>query len=128
MWRSCAPTPRGSRPAECSSPSSTPDRWEFGAEELARILELCGKVPTVLDIYLDRPAVIPEIARSAAALVANYGAADKPLLDVLFGHRAPEGRLPFQLPRSMADVEAQREDVPSDGENAVFEFGFGLSY
>ena len=100
----------------------------FGAEELTPILELCGKVPTVVDIYLDRPAVIPEIADGAAALVANYGAADKPLLDVLFGHRAPEGRLPFQLPRSMADVEAQRADVPSDGKDAVFEFGFGLSY
>ncbi|MGW0662122.1 glycoside hydrolase family 3 protein [Streptodolium elevatio] len=100
----------------------------FGEAELARILELCGKVPTVVDIYLERPAVIPEIAEASAALVANYGAADGPLLDVLFGRRTPEGRLPFQLPRSMADVEAQRSDVPSDGTDAVYEFGHGLSY
>ncbi|NUU23287.1 MAG: glycoside hydrolase family 3 protein, partial [Streptomycetaceae bacterium] len=84
--------------------------------------------PTVVDIYLERPAVIPELADAAAALVANYGTADGPLLDALFGRVAPEGRLPFQLPRSMADVEAQRSDVPSDGKDAVFAFGFGLSY
>lgn len=100
----------------------------FGDAELARILDLCAKVPTVVDIYLERPAVIPEIADGSAALVANYGAADGPLLDVLFGRRSPEGKLPFQLPRSMADVERQRSDVPSDGADAVFEFGHGLSY
>ncbi|NUP33166.1 MAG: glycoside hydrolase family 3 protein, partial [Streptomycetaceae bacterium] len=100
----------------------------FGDAELARILDLCAKVPTVVDVYLERPAVIPEIADGSAALVANYGAADGPLLDVLFGRRAPEGKLPFQLPRSMADVERQRSDVPSDGQDAVFEFGHGLSY
>ncbi|MDI2129971.1 glycoside hydrolase family 3 protein [Yinghuangia seranimata] len=100
----------------------------FGEEELGRILALCGTVPTVVDVYLERPAVLPEIAAGAAALVANYGAGDGPLLDVLFGRATPEGRLPFQLPGSMADVEGQREDVPSDSKDAVFEFGFGLSY
>lgn len=100
----------------------------FRPEDLAPVLDLCAKVPTIVDIYLERPAVLPEIAEAAAALVANYGCADGPLLDALFGRRAPEGNLPFQLPRSMADVEAQREDVPSDGKDAVFEFGFGLRY
>jgi beta-glucosidase len=99
----------------------------FDPDDLAPLLGLCATVPTVVDIYLDRPAVIPEISDAAAALVANYGAADAPLLDVIFGRRAPEGRLPFQLPRSMADVQGQRPDVPSDGQDAVYEFGHGLS-
>ena len=89
---------------------------------------MCAQVPTIVDIYLERPAIIPEIADASAAPVADFGAADGPLLDVLFGRRAPEGRLPFQLPRSMADVKRQRSDVPSDGTDAVFEFGYGLSY
>ncbi|MFI1484037.1 glycoside hydrolase family 3 protein [Streptomyces sp. NPDC020747] len=100
----------------------------FGAEELAAVLGMCARVPTVVDIYLERPAVIPEIADASAALVGNYGTGDEPLLDVLFGRRAPEGRLPFQLPRSMADVERQRSDVPSDGRDPVFVFGHGLTY
>ncbi|GAA4983697.1 glycoside hydrolase family 3 N-terminal domain-containing protein [Yinghuangia aomiensis] len=100
----------------------------FADEEITRIQRVCAAVPTVVDIYLDRPAVFPEIAEAAAAVVANYGAADAPLLDVLFGHRRPEGKLPFQLPRSMADVERQRSDVPSDGSEAVYQFGHGLAY
>ena len=38
------------------------------------------------------------------------------------------GKLPFDLPRSMAAVEASKEDVPFDTENPVFKFGHGLSY
>ena len=35
---------------------------DFDADELAWLLELMRQVPTVVDIYLDRAAVIPEIA------------------------------------------------------------------
>ncbi|MFJ5309244.1 glycoside hydrolase family 3 protein [Streptomyces sp. NPDC088350] len=103
-------------------------RLAFDADELAPVLDVCARVPSVVDIYLERPAVIPEIADAAAALVGNYGTGDAPLLDVLFGRQAPEGRLPFQLPRSMADVEQQRPDVPGDGTDPVFAFGHGLTY
>ncbi|WP_329213891.1 glycoside hydrolase family 3 C-terminal domain-containing protein [Streptomyces sp. NBC_01485] len=103
-------------------------RLAFDADELAPVLAMCAKVPTVVDIYLDRPAVLPEIAEASAALVGNYGSGDVPLLDVLFGRQAPEGSLPFPLPRSMADVERQRSDVPSDGRDPVFAFGHGLAY
>jgi beta-glucosidase len=87
-------------------------------------------VPTMVDIYLDRPAAIPEIAENAAALVANYGASPDAFLDVVFGFEgaAPQGKLPFDLPRSMEAVEASKEDVPFDTENPVFRFGHGLSY
>ncbi|MFE3197422.1 glycoside hydrolase family 3 protein [Embleya sp. NPDC059237] len=101
---------------------------EFDAVELAAILELCATVPTIVDVYLERPAVLPEIAEAAAALVANYGCADGPLLDALFARVRPEGKLPFELPRSMADVRAQRSDVPRDGKDPVFAFGHGLRY
>jgi len=50
------------------------------------------------------------------------------LLDVVFGKFNPTGKLPFELPSSMEAVRKQKEDVPYDSENPLFEFGFGLSY
>ncbi|MFF9911691.1 hypothetical protein [Streptomyces sp. NPDC013457] len=44
-----------------------------------------------------------------------------------FGRATAEGRLPFELPRSMAAVEAARPDVPNDTADPVFAHGHGLS-
>lgn len=99
----------------------------FPEPELAAILALLDQVPTLVCINLERAAVIPEIAARAAALIADYGASDTALLDVAFGRAVPEGRLPFELPRSMKAVEASRPDVPNDTENPVFAHGHGLS-
>jgi len=91
-------------------------------------VSILTSAPTVVDIYLDRPAVIPEIARASAALLANFGASDAALLDVVFGRFAPSGKLPFELPSSMDAVRRQKEDVPYDSENPLFPFGHGLVY
>jgi beta-glucosidase len=91
-------------------------------------LDLLNKVPTIVDIYLDRPAVIPDIAMASKALIANYGASDKSVCEVLFGNSSPKGKLPFELPSSMEAVYNQMTDVPYDSENPLFEFGFGLQY
>ncbi|KJY45836.1 beta-glucosidase [Streptomyces sp. NRRL S-444] len=99
----------------------------FAEPELSRILALLAAVPTLVCINLERAAVIPEIAERAAALIADYGAEDAALLDVAFGRAVPEGRLPFELPRSMAAVEASRPDVPNDTLDPVFEHGHGLA-
>jgi beta-glucosidase len=101
---------------------------DFKGEEKERILNLLRSVPTVVDIYLDRPAVIPEIAGQARALIANYGCKDEALCKVLFGEAAPEGKLPFELPSSMAAVRQQKADVPYDSADPLFPFGFGLRY
>ncbi|MFB6630583.1 glycoside hydrolase family 3 N-terminal domain-containing protein [Streptomyces sp. NPDC056362] len=98
----------------------------FGEEQLAGVLTLLRTVPTVVCVNLERPAVLPEIAAHAAALIADYGASDEALLDVAFGRAKPEGRLPFELPRSMAAVAASRPDVPNDTVDPVFAHGHGL--
>ncbi|MFD9406680.1 glycoside hydrolase family 3 protein [Streptomyces sp. NPDC059989] len=98
----------------------------FPEPELAEILALLDTVPTLVCINLERAAVIPEIAERAAALIADYGASDDALLDVAFGRAVPEGRLPFELPRSMAAVAASRPDVPNDTEDPVFAHAHGL--
>lgn len=101
---------------------------DFKGAEKDSILQLLRTVPTIVDIYLDRPAVIPEISVESRALLANYGASDAALLDVIFGKYKPEGRLPFELPSSMEAVRAQKEDLPHDSQNPLYPFGFGMRY
>jgi beta-glucosidase len=101
---------------------------DFEDEEKARILQVLAAAPTIVDIYLERGAVIPEIAEHCAGLLASFNVADDAVLDIAFGRFNPSGKLPFEMPRSMEAVRAQKEDVPYDSENPLFPFGFGLSY
>ncbi|MCI4670962.1 MAG: glycoside hydrolase family 3 C-terminal domain-containing protein [Bacteroidia bacterium] len=101
---------------------------DFKGKEKADILKTLNSVPSIVDIYLDRPAVIPDITASSKALIANYGVSDKNLCEVLFGNVFPKGKLPFELPSSMEAVKKQKTDVPYDSENPLFKFGHGLSY
>jgi beta-glucosidase len=101
---------------------------DFKSPEKERILGLLEKVPTIVDIYLDRPAVIPEIAERSAGLLADFGASDAAVLDIIFGKFKPGGKLPFELPSSMEAVKKQKEDLPHDSEDPVFPFGHGLTY
>ena len=100
----------------------------FKDERRKEILDLLKSVPTIVVIYLDRPAVIPEIVENASAVIADYGASDRAVAEVLFGEAQPEGRLPFELPSSMQAVRSQQTDVPDDSESPLFDRGFGLSY
>ncbi|GAA1055010.1 beta-glucosidase [Agromyces luteolus] len=99
---------------------------DFPEEFVAHVREVAAAVPTVVDVFLDRPAILTPFAGDVAALVANYGANPRAVLDVLFGEATPKGRLPFDLPRSMAAVEANRPDVPFDTADPLFRFGHGL--
>jgi beta-glucosidase len=102
-------------------------RLDFPPEELARILELLQKVPTIVEITLERAAVIPEIAEHAIAVLASFGAADAALMDVVCGRVASDARLPIELPSSMEAAERQFPDVPYDSEAPTFPFGAGAS-
>jgi beta-glucosidase len=101
---------------------------DFKGTQKDSILMLLKTVPTIVDLYLDRPAVIPEISAGAKALLTDYGASDAAVLDVIFGKAKPEGRLPFELPSSMEAVRNQKEDVPYDSKDPLYKFGSGLSY
>ena len=104
---------------------------EYSTEEKARQSRIFSKVPVnIVDMYLDRPAVIPEVASQATALTVSYGSNENAYLDVIFGKNgaAPEGKLPFDLPISMEAVQKSSEDVPFDTECPLFNFGYGLSY
>ncbi|KAJ0418900.1 glycosyl hydrolase family 3 N terminal domain-containing protein [Aspergillus carlsbadensis] len=104
---------------------------EFSSDESSRISGILDKVPiSIVEVYLDRPAVLTEIAPRASALTASYGSSDDAFFDIVFGSDGvrPEGKLPFDLPRSMEAVVKSRSDVPFDTENPLFRYGYGLAY
>ncbi|MCY3867638.1 MAG: glycoside hydrolase family 3 C-terminal domain-containing protein [Chloroflexi bacterium] len=101
---------------------------DFKEPEKSRLLSIMEGTPTIVDIYLERPAVIPEIAAACAGLVANFGASDAAALDIIFGRFQPSATLPFELPSSMEAVRAQMPDLPHDSEEPLFPYGFGLRY
>jgi beta-glucosidase len=74
---------------------------DFKEPLLSEILAVLKQVPTIVVMYMDRPAVIPEIDAACKALLVEYGASDESILEVVFGRSRPEGKLPFELPSSM---------------------------
>jgi beta-glucosidase len=101
---------------------------DFKGKQKDSIMQILKAVPTIVDIYLDRPAVIPDISANALGLLADFGASDAAVLDVIFGKYKPGGHLPIELPSSMEAVRNQKEDVPYDSKDPLYKFGFGLSY
>ena len=85
-------------------------------------------VPTIVTVYLDRPAVLTPLKGRARAVLANFGISDDALLDVLAGRARPQGKLPFDLPSSDAAVAAQHSDVAHDIVRPLYPFGFGRRY
>ncbi|GGL23762.1 glycoside hydrolase family 3 protein [Caulobacter rhizosphaerae] len=102
--------------------------FKDGAADYEAIKAASAKVPTIVSVYLDRPAILTNVRDKATALVGDFGASDDALLDALTGVVAPRGRLPFELPSSMAAVEAQAEDAPHDSAKPLYPIHYGLTY
>jgi beta-glucosidase len=100
----------------------------FADAELDRVGAIARNVPTVVDVYLDRPAILAPLATRVSSLIADFGASDEAVARVLFGEAAPHGSLPFDIPSTMEAVEASRPDVPFDTEHPTYRFGYGLRY
>lgn len=101
--------------------------FKEGHPDYELIKTVSATTPTFVSIYLDRPAILTNIRDKVAALIADFGASDAALLDVLTGRGRAEGRLPFQLPASMTDVQAQAEDLARDLRQPLYAIGYGLT-
>jgi beta-glucosidase len=99
-----------------------------GTKAYDQAMRLSAQLPTVVTVYLDRPAILTPLKGKARAILANFGVSDEALLDVLAGRAKPQGKLPFDLPASMDAVEAQKPDVAHDIPRPLYPFGFGKSY
>ena len=84
-----------------------------------------AKVPTVVAVDMDRPAILTNVRAKAGALIAIFGASDAALLEVVSGRARAEGRLPFELPSSMTAVEGQDPSVADDTARPLYAVGAG---
>ena len=93
------------------------------AHRLARIRAVC---PLVLDVDLDRAAVLTDIAPVCDVLTGTFGVSAAAWADALTGRVPARGRLPLDLPRSMDAVRAAPEDVPGGTADPLYPYGHGL--
>lgn len=98
---------------------------DFRPGLVARLARIAARCPLVVEVTLDRPAILTPLVPMATALVVSYGSSDAALLDGLTGVLPPQGRLPFDIPRSMEVVRRTPEDVPGSLD-PLFRFGDGL--
>jgi len=101
---------------------------EFAEDTIAHVRALAQQLPTVVVLYLDRPAIVTSLIEVAHAVVVDFGADDEAILDVITGAAEPHGALPFDLPRSMAAVVESPSDSPFSTRDPIFRFGHGLRY
>ncbi len=83
-------------------------------------------VKTIVIVDMDRPAILTDVRDLASGLIAAFGATDEAVMNVVAGKARAEGRLPLDLPSSMADVEAQ-DPARSDTPHPLYRAGFGLT-
>jgi beta-glucosidase len=93
------------------------------AHRLARIRAVC---PLVLDVDLDRAAVLTDIAPVCDALTGTFGVSGAAWADAISGAVPARGRLPLDLPRSMDAVRASFEDVPGGTADPLYPCGHGI--
>jgi len=122
--------------ARLTTPNEGPKRlpegnlaFKPGQKDFDAVVSLAASgLPVIATVYLDRPAVMTALLPHVQGLLGNFGITDEALIEVVLGEADPRGRLPFELPSSMAAVEAQKSDLPHDSENPLFPIGFGLRY
>ena len=104
---------------------------EFPEEQVALInaLDQAG-ANVVAVVVMNRAYVLTPVVDAADSVLLVYRpgvtSGAEAVADTLFGEHAVTGKLPFQIPASMEQVLAQREDLPKDIENPLFDYGFGI--
>ncbi|MEU8820594.1 glycoside hydrolase family 3 N-terminal domain-containing protein [Actinoplanes sp. NPDC048796] len=99
---------------------------EFRPGLLARLARVAQAAPLVVDVALDRAAVLTPIQQLAVALTVTFGVSDEALLRALTGEITPAGRLPVALPSSMDSVRAGRADAGFSAAGTLYPLGAGL--
>jgi len=100
-------------------------RLDFAAGHagVAALKRASAVVPTIVAVDLDRPAVLSGLRERASAMLGLFGASDAALLRIIMGASTPKGRLPVELPSSMAAVLAQDPARPDDSRSPLYPRG-----
>ncbi|MCU1430932.1 MAG: Xylan 1,4-beta-xylosidase [Actinotalea sp.] len=93
---------------------------------VSRLARIAAVVPLVVDVAMDRPAILTPLVGVATALTASYGTSSPAYVAAVTGRIRPRGVLPVEIPRSMDAVRASREDVPHDTGDPLFPVRHGL--
>lgn len=107
------------------------DTLEFPQEQVDLVKALKDASANVVEVVLmNRAYVMTDMVDMADSVLLAYrpgvtcGA--EAIADALFGETAITGKTPFQIPRTMEQVLNQREDLPKDIQDPLFEYGFGI--
>lgn len=100
---------------------------DFRPGLVARLRQISTVTTLIIEVGLDRPAILTPLLPLAHVLVCTYGTSDDALVAALTGRIPPRGRLPFEIPRSMDAVRSSREDVPNDTIEPLFPAGFSVN-
>lgn len=95
-----------------------------GDPDFDAVKRIGAAVPTIAIVHLDRAAVLTALRPHVAVLAGDFGATDQAVADALTDRIRAEGRLPLELPASMAAVDAQRPEVPDDSKKPLYPFGY----
>lgn len=106
-------------------------------QELFNAMYATGK-PVIVVLINGRPLAVTEISEKAPAILEGWILGQETgtaVADVLFGDVNPSGKLPVSIPRSVGHLPVYYNYKPTarrgyvDGKiNALYPFGFGLSY
>jgi hypothetical protein len=104
----------------------------FPEEQIALLRSLKENgLPVVTVVLMGRPYCMEEIdALSDAVLIAYRPGVTEganAVADALLGVNPINGTLPWQLPRAMEQVTAQREDNAKDIVDPMYDYGFGIT-
>jgi beta-glucosidase len=99
--------------------------YQEGDADFDALRAASARVPTIVTVYVDRPAILTNVQPLARALIANFGIRDDALLEALTHRHSMCARLPLELPSSLQAVAAQQPDVPHDSSNPLYPIHFG---
>lgn len=104
---------------------------EFPEDQQALLAALDAAGANVVSVVLMNRAYVltPVVEMSDSVLLAyrpGVTCGADAVVAALYGETPITGRLPFQIPATMEQVLAQREDLPKDIIDPLFEYGFGI--
>ena len=83
---------------------------ESDLDNLEEARRLMGDKPVILCMYMHNPTVPAEWEGLADGILIHFGCSLRVQLEILFGRMNAGGKLPYNLPKSMAAVERHNED------------------
>ncbi len=98
--------------------------------EMIRAMKAAG-ANVVAVVLMNRPYVMTPVSEQADAVMVVYRpgvtAGAEAVAHALFGDCPISGKLPWQIPATMNQVLLQREDLPKDIDQPLYDCGFGIA-